>query len=199
MGCLRITHNAGLRICILVIEQARLYAERKHGIARRRGGLTIDHVRKVVANLIDLGVQDQRTICAAWLHDTIEDADANYDGIRLEFGKDVAGMVSSLSKDNRLPRAMRVAEYVGRLGRAAPGAKAVKLADILANLESMTGSGVDTAKTCSKAVQLRGYLFAVSSGISPDLPGLAGVQARLDALLCIHGLEPVELGRGRPS
>lgn len=171
-----------------------MYAEQKHGITRRRGGLAIDHVRKVVGNLLEMGVQDQRVVCAAWLHDTIEDTDANYDGIRSEFGKDVADMVSSLSKDNRLPRDMRIVEYVERLGRAAPGAKTVKLADILANLESMTGSGADVAKACRKAVQLRRYLLAVSSGISPNLPGLAGVQARLDALLGMHGLEPVDMG-----
>lgn len=179
-----------------VIERARMYAERKHGITRRRGGLAIDHVRKVVGNLLEMGMQDQRVICAAWLHDTIEDTDANYDGIRSEFGKDVADMVSSLSKDNRLPRDMRIVEYVERLGRAAPGAKTVKLADILANLESMTSSGADTAKACRKAVQLRRYLLAVSSGINPNLPGLAGVQTRLDALLGMHGLEPVDLGTG---
>ncbi|MBI1657793.1 MAG: HD domain-containing protein [Thaumarchaeota archaeon] len=182
-----------------VIERARLYAERKHGITRRRGGLAIDHVRKVVEILLEMGVQDQHVICAAWLHDTIEDTDAKYDGICLEFGKDVADMVSSLSKDNRLPRDMRTVEYVERLGRAAPGAKTVKLADILANLESMTGSGADAAKACRKAAQLRRYLLAVSSGISPNLPELAGVQARLDALLGIHGLEPVDLDTGWPS
>lgn len=182
-----------------MIERARMYAERKHGITRRRGGLAIDHVRKVVGNLLEMGVQDQCVVCAAWLHDTIEDTDANYDGIRSEFGKDVADMVSSLSKDNRLPRDMRIVEYVERLGRAAPGAKTIKLADILANLESMTGSGADTAKACRKAVQLRRYLLAVSSGISPNLPGLAGVQARLDALLGMHGLESVDVGTGWSS
>ncbi len=183
-------------ISTFVIERARLYAERKHGVTRRRGGLAIDHVRKVVENLLEIGVQDQHVICTAWLHDTIEDTDANYDGICLEFGKDVAGMVSSLSKDNRLSRDMRAVEYIERLGRAAPEAKIVKLADILANLESMAGSGADAAKARRKAVQLRRYLLAVSSGISPNLPGFAGVQARLDALLGIHGLEPVELGSG---
>ena len=122
-----------------------------------------------------------------------------YDGICSEFGKDVADMVSSLSKDNRLPRDMRIVEYVERLGRAAPGAKTIKLADILANLESMTGSGADTAKACRKAVQLRRYLLAVSSGISPNLPGLASVQTRLDALLGMHGLESVDVGTGWPS
>lgn len=161
--------------------------------------MAIDHVRKVVEILLEMGVQDQHVICAAWLHDTIEDADANYDGICLEFGKDVTDMVSSLSKDNRLPRDMRTVEYVERLGRAAPGAKTVKLADILANLESMAGSGADAAKACRKAVQLRRYLLVVSSGISPNLPGLAGVQARLDSLLRIYGLEPVDLGAGWPS
>ena len=186
-------------ISAFVIERARLYAERKHGITRRRGGLAIDHVRRVVDGLLEMGVQDQNIICAAWLHDTIEDTNANYDGICLEFGRDVADMVSSLSKDNRLPRDMRTVEYIERLGRAAPGAKNVKLADILANLESMADSGADAAKACKKAVQLRRYLLAVSSGISPNLPGLAGVQARLDALLGIHGLEPVDLGTGWPS
>ena len=176
-----------------MIERARLYAEQKHGLAKRRSGLAIDHVRTVVSNLSDIGVQDPVVICAAWLHDTIEDADANYDEISKEFGTTVAAMVSSLSKDNRLPGDERTVEYMGRLSCSTPGAMTVKLADILANLESMACQNSDTPKIHKRAAKLRAYLLAIRPGIDADLPGIPDVQKRLDRLMRIYGLEPVPL------
>ena len=176
-----------------MIERARQYAEQKHGLAKRRSGLAIDHVRAVVSNLLDMGVREPAVVCAAWLHDTIEDADADYDEIGREFGTAVADMVSSLSKDNRLPGNERTAEYTERLGRAPPGAQVVKLADILANLESLADRRLDATKTHRKAAKLRRYLIAVRPGIDADLSGLPAIQGRLDAALRTHGLEPVSL------
>ena len=177
-----------------MIEDARLYAERKHGRTRRRDGPVIDHVRDVVANLQSLGVRDPYAICAAWLHDTIEGTDTGYDGIRKRFGDAVADMVSSLSKDTRLPREARAAEYAERLRRAGPDAKAVKLADIMTNLDSISSTEATKSTFHGKAAKLRRYLVAIRDGIDPDLPGLETAQKRLDALLRANGLEPVRLG-----
>ena len=177
-----------------MIESARLYAEQKHGLAKRRGGLVIDHVREVVANLLVMGVQDAPLISAAWLHDIIEDTDADYDDIGKEFGVDVADIVSSLSKDNRLPHDKRVSEYIERLRCAKPGAKVVKLADILTNLESMVDSGMDAAKVNRKVAHLRLYLLVICADIDANLPGLSDVQNRLDGLLRMHGMAPVMVG-----
>ena len=171
-----------------MIERARQYAEQKHGLAKRRSGLTIHHVRTVVSNLLDMGVREPAIICTAWLHDTMEDTDTDYDDISREFGTDVADMVASLSKDNRLPGGERTAEYTDRLTRASPGARLVKLADILANLESM--SDIDASKTRRKAARLRAYLIAIRPGIDADLPD---IQDRLDAALRTWGLESVPL------
>ena len=176
-----------------MIERARLYAEQKHGLAKRRSGLAIDHVRTVVSNLSDIGVRDPATICAAWLHDTIEDTNADYDEISRGFGTAVAAMVSSLSKDNRLPADERTAEYTARLSRAMPGAMTVKLADILANLESMARQNPGTPKIHRRAAKLRTYLLAIRPGIDLDLPGIPDVQKRLDILMRMYGLEPVPL------
>ena len=177
-----------------MIEDARLYAERKHGRTRRRDGLVIDHVRDVVANLQSLGVRDRYAICAAWLHDTIEGTDTGYDGIRKRFGDAVADMVSSLSKDTRLPSEARAAEYAERLRLAGPDAKAVKLADIMTNLDSISSTEATKSTFHGKAAKLRRYLVAIRDGIDPDLPGLETAQKRLDALLRANGLAPVRLG-----
>ena len=177
-----------------MIERARHYAEQKHGIARRRSGLTIDHVRMVVSNLLDVGVREPAVICAAWLHDTIEDTDADYDEISREFGTDVADLVSSLSKDNRLPGNERTVKYAERLRCASPGAQVVKLADILTNLESLDNRRLDAVKTRRKAAKLRTYLIAIRPGIDADLSGLSNIQGRLDAALHTYNLEPVPLG-----
>lgn len=187
------TNNAFRIFGNVTVEQACRYAEQKHGLAKRRDGLVIDHIRDVVHNLQDLGIRDTPSICAAWLHDTIEDTDVEYNDICKKFGNVIADMVSSLSKDTRLPYDEQSSEYIRRLYLASPGAKAVKLADIMTNLDSIQPSKAYKSKH-RKATKLRAYAMAICDGINPDLPGLPAAQKRLDSLLRIYNLEPVKLG-----
>lgn len=175
----------------MAVDAARLYAEKKHGGARRRSGLAIEHVAEVVKILESVGVADDATLATAWLHDTIEDTDTGYDSICDRFGAGVADAVSALSKDRRLPADAREAEYLQRLRTASDSAKTVKFADILANLGSMAESGDDAAKLQRKAARLRRYLGAIHDGVDPDLPGVAAARSRMDQLLRLRGFEPV--------
>ena len=180
---------------IVVIEgAAQEYARKKHDQTMRRNAPAIEHVRSVVSNLQAAGVDDSTVICAGWLHDTIEDSDTDYDDIYDQFGKDVADCVSVLSKDKRLPKEERDRQYVDQLSRAPWQAQVVKLADILANLQSIADAGYSTTKLQKKATKLRSYLLAIRSGITPTrVPRLPTIQKRLDLLLMLHGLEPVLL------
>jgi len=86
-------------------------------------------------------VTDEDIICAGWLHDTIEDTDTDYDMIKNLFGKRVADIVVSVTKDNRLPRKQREAKYVKDLKSSNAKAKLVKIADILANVNDAPNAG----------------------------------------------------------
>lgn len=175
---------------VQVVEDARLYAQAKHGTTRRRDGFTIDHVKQVVDTLVDAGIDDDVILSAAWLHDVIEDTGTNYDEINNKFGRVIADMISSLSKDGRLPRRARELEYAQRLSIASPRAKVVKLADILVNLKSVTGSSMDVVKMRRKTSRLRMYLLAIRDGIYFDV---STIQNQIDVTLESCGLEPVFL------
>lgn len=172
---------------------AKEFATRRHGNARRRHGLAIHHVHEVVGNLKQACVQDTKTLCTAWLHDTIEDTNTDYDDIKDRFGADVADCVAALSKDKRLARRQRDTTYEAQLRVAPWRAKVVKLADILANLQHIPTNS-DSTKYTQKAEKLQRYALAISNGITPDIvPDIALVQTRLDMLLMAHGLEMVSL------
>lgn len=97
------------------------------------------HVFRVCLIVRDLfGVSDARILTAAVLHDTLEDTTTDYDDLEKRYGREVAGWVSLLSKDKRLPEKRREKAYCEGLKAATWQVKVCKLADILDNM-------VDTA------------------------------------------------------
>ncbi len=125
------------------ITQARSFAKRKHlGQLRKNGKTTtFSHLKDVVRNLKKMKVTDEEIICAAWLHDTIEDTDTDYDSIKDRFGKNIAEIVVSVTKDNRLAKKQREVKYVKDLKTSSAKAKLVKIADILANVNDAPNAG----------------------------------------------------------
>ena len=73
-----------------LISKAYLFAFEKHfGQKRLSGEDYIVHPLNVAYILSDINA-DAATICAAILHDTIEDCDVTYDDIVKKFGKEIA-------------------------------------------------------------------------------------------------------------
>ena len=127
------------------IVKARNFAKKKHTGQLRKNGqtTTFSHLQDVVKNLKKMKVINEDTICAAWLHDTIEDTDTDFDSIKDRFGKRIADIVVSLTKDNRLPRKQRERKYARDLKAASVKAKLVKIADILANVNDAPNAEKD--------------------------------------------------------
>ena len=74
------------------------YAEKAHANQKRASGEPyFIHPCAVADILIDLGL-DAATIAAALLHDVIEDTDSTAEDIKAEFGDEVLGLVSSVTK-----------------------------------------------------------------------------------------------------
>ena len=65
------------------ITDARNFAKKKHAGQLRKNGktTTFSHLKDVVKNLRKMKVTDEDTICAGWLHDTIEDTDTDFDNV----------------------------------------------------------------------------------------------------------------------
>ncbi|MDE6324773.1 MAG: HD domain-containing protein, partial [Duncaniella sp.] len=94
-GYLRSNHRKKVEI----IERAFKFAKEAHaGIRRRSGEPYILHpiaVAKIASREIGLG---STSICAALLHDVVEDTDYTVEDIEQHFGKKIAQLVSGLTK-----------------------------------------------------------------------------------------------------
>ncbi len=71
----------------------------------------------------------------ALLHDSVEDASVAVASLREEFGARVADGVSALTKDDRVPKAERMADSLRRIRAQPREVWLVKLADRITNLE----------------------------------------------------------------
>ena len=79
------------------------FANKYHsGQVRGSGEPYITHPLAVAYILLELGM-DTDTICAALLHDVVEDTEATDEDIRKTFGTDVAMLVDGVTKFNKLP------------------------------------------------------------------------------------------------
>ncbi|MCI5578337.1 MAG: HD domain-containing protein, partial [Oscillospiraceae bacterium] len=72
------------------------------GQMRSSGEKYITHPLSVANILLDY-CMDTDTICAALLHDVVEDTDTTLDEIRKQFGEDVAVLVDGVTKIGQVP------------------------------------------------------------------------------------------------
>ena len=85
-----------------LITKAYLYAFEKHfGQKRHTGEDYIVHPLNVAYILAEINA-DYQTICAALLHDTIEDCDVTKEELASEFSAEIANLVDGVTKINRL-------------------------------------------------------------------------------------------------
>ncbi len=81
-----------------LIEKAYRYAEEKHKKQLRKSGEPyIIHPLHVAYIVAELGL-DTQTICAALLHDVVEDTDTKYEDIEKEFNSEIAEIVEGVTK-----------------------------------------------------------------------------------------------------
>ena len=125
--------------------QAKDYASIVHGHQQYNAEVPyVRHLEAVVAVLARFGFTDQVMICAALLHDSIEDTDTSYSDIKSRFGTAVAELVYSVTSELGRNRKERNLKTYGKMkGRFLP--TALKLADRIANVEygSATGGKTD--------------------------------------------------------
>ena len=89
------------------IQKAYTFAFYSHdGQQRRDGSNYITHPVEVASILLELRM-DPDTICAALMHDVLEDCDVNKGNLRELFGEDVAEIVDGVSKLGKLDIAAR--------------------------------------------------------------------------------------------
>jgi (p)ppGpp synthase/HD superfamily hydrolase len=123
------------------------------------------------------GIEDASVLTAAVLHDTIEDTTTDFDDLANEFGPEIAGWVSALSKDKRLPEAEREKSYEYQLAQGPWQVKICKLADIYDNL--MDAIHMPPEKQARSKRNAHRYLAALKSNLPEETRGPWDVVARL--------------------
>ena len=92
-----------------------------------------NHLADVVRRVKTI-TQDPEVICAAWLHDTVEDTDVTIEEIKAKFGPNVAAMVWAVTGIGA-NRAEKMANAIEKIAQT-PGSELVKSADRLSNAQA---------------------------------------------------------------
>lgn len=99
----------------------------------------VNHPAAVV-ELVRSVPHTEAMLCAAWLHDVVEDTTVTIEEIESEFGSEIAVLVECLTDVSRASdgnRSVRKAIDREHTSRASAAAKTVKLADLIDNTESI--------------------------------------------------------------
>ncbi len=117
------------------------FAADKHRKQRRKdtdASPYINHpiaLANVLAN--EGGITNKDVLCAAMLHDTIEDTETTEAELRLAFGAKITAIVLEVTDDKSLDKAARKQQQIEHAPHISIEAKMVKLADKICNLRDI--------------------------------------------------------------
>jgi guanosine-3',5'-bis(diphosphate) 3'-pyrophosphohydrolase len=124
--------------------RALAFASRKHSYQRRKDADASPYINHPIALVsilaVEAGIHDPDVLCAALLHDTIEDTETSVEELVEVFGAQVASLVQEVTDDKRLPKADRKLRQIEHAAHLSPKARSVKLADKIANLRDVADS-----------------------------------------------------------
>ncbi len=133
---------------LALIERAYLIAEKAHGTQTRKSGDPyITHPLAVATILAEIGMTEP-TVCAALLHDTIEDTPYTLDELRSDFGDEVAALVDGVTKLDKVKygdsaQAETIRKMIVAMSRDIR-VLVIKLADRLHNMRTLRYLKQDT-------------------------------------------------------
>ena len=123
------------------ILDAAVFAASIHRGQYRKGDTSapyLEHCLEVAYLLSNLGgIDDETTIVAALLHDTLEEDASKADDIRSRFGDEILEIVKELTDDPALAEAERRKAQVDHAPHLSQRAKAIKLADKISNIRDV--------------------------------------------------------------
>ena len=129
---------------LALILKALAFAAHKHRDQRRKDREASPYINHPIAAATVLanegGITDARTICAALLHDTIEDTETTPEELEARFGPEICAIVMEVSDDKSLPKVERKRLQVEHAAGVSDQAKLVKLADKTCNLRDVASS-----------------------------------------------------------
>lgn len=122
--------------------RAAAFAAEEHREQTRKGVAAtpyINHPLQVAELLAEVGGErDAEVLCAALLHDTIEDCRTPTHEIEQRFGARVRGIVEEVTDDKALPKQARKQLQIEHAPHLSDEARRIKLADKICNVRDIT-------------------------------------------------------------
>jgi GTP diphosphokinase / guanosine-3',5'-bis(diphosphate) 3'-diphosphatase len=129
--------------CALLLK-ALAFAAHKHRDQRRKDTEASPYINHPIglANVLanEGAVSNTVVLCAAVLHDTIEDTQTTQAELQAQFGDEIAAIVAEVTDDKSLPKAERKRLQIEHAAHISEQARLVKLADKICNLRDMAQS-----------------------------------------------------------
>jgi guanosine-3',5'-bis(diphosphate) 3'-pyrophosphohydrolase len=127
--------------------KAMSFAAHKHKDQRRKdkeASPYINHPIGLAEVLVNVGnVTDINTLCAALLHDTVEDTETTAAELTEIFGVEISDIVKEVTDDKSLSKESRKQAQIDHAMHLSKQARAVKLADKICNLGDVSESPPD--------------------------------------------------------
>lgn len=154
------------------------FAAEKHQHQRRKDAKITPYINHPIALVNVLvnegGVLSWDVLCAALLHDVIEDTETTEKELVEHFGKKIAAIVMELADDKALPKAERKLRQVQHAPAASHEAKLVKLADKICNLRDIL-TNPPSGWDLSRKQDYFAWSYAVVAGVRGANPKLEKV------------------------
>ena len=170
------------------ITQAYKVAEKAHeGQLRTSGDPYITHPLAVASILLDY-CMDTDTICAALLHDTVEDTDVTLDELRKKFGEDVALMVDGVTKIGLVPLVSKEEQQAENIRKILMAMSKdirviiIKLADRLHNMRTLAARPPEKQRKTS--LETMNFYAPIAHRL-----GMSDVKEEMEDI-AIHDLDP---------
>ncbi len=169
--------------------QAVAFAAHKHRDQRRKDAVASPYINHPIA-LADVlanegGVDDEEVLCAAVLHDTVEDTETSASELVDLFGETIASIVLEVTDDKCLAKHERKQRQVDHAPHISPKAKLVKLADKICNVRDILASAPKgwSVQRQQRYLHWSAEVIDGVRGIHPELEAMFdGLYARCEEL-----------------
>lgn len=120
------------------------FAADKHRMQRRKDADASPYINHPIALArvlsVEAGIDDEAVLCAALLHDTIEDTETSREELEARFGTQIATIVAEVTDAKLLSKPERKQLQIEHAASLSQQAKLVKLADKICNLRDVAAA-----------------------------------------------------------
>lgn len=166
------------------LKKAIAYATVAHaGQSRSDGSPYYKHPIKVMKQLSSLGESNENILCAAVLHDVLEDTSVTKEEINRDFGKEIADIVIQLTNKHppKTPFVIKQAQLIEHAKHMTDDAKKIKVADRYDNIMDMNTWPLWKQRRYAKAAtELLSALRPVPEMVEPLV---RGIETRCENIL----------------